>query len=936
VSDCGLGDADRAARSQLRRRAGFDRRVSYPCVSLDLVGRANECLRVDEVLGRARGGLSGALVVRGEAGVGKTALLDYAAARADGFTVVHLTGVESEHQLGYAALTRLVAPMHDLVGQLPSVQRDALNSALGLAPGPAANPYLVGLGVISLAADLAGTDGRLLCLVDDAQWVDSESLGALAFWARRLHADRTAVIFGERADALAAAAVQGLPVLELSGLEDDAARALLVAEAGFELDRDIADRVLAETEGNPLAIIELAKGLTPHALIGWAAAPHPLPLTRRLEERFAGQVRALPADTQMFLLLLAADTSADTAVVWQAAGRLDISKEAAEAAEAAGLVSLGSPIVYRHPSIRSAVYGAASPADRRAAHRALAAVTDQADRERWAWHRAGATPGPDEEVAALLEDCGARATSSGASSAAVALLSRAAELTPGQERAAQRRVAAAEAAVERGSSGQARTLVEQAAPALGDPAWEARAARVRGLADQQEGNLIAAGPRLRDAAVGLLPTDPVLGRRTMLEAVDIALYHGDSAESEFMRSIAATEARLPAAPPSVAGHLLHAFSTHATSGYVAAAPEYGKAIEWCRDAPPQELAPWTMLIAAATVAVWHDTGYDPPVQRIVDWSRANGALRPLSLALLCLAASAVRRGQLELCSALTAQGSDMLSAAQQFVPPGIDANLGAFAGRDAEVRAKVAPALDGMGMGQGGYAFACHNVLLDLQIGRARYAEALRSARLLFDADPIVAGPNVLPDMIEAAMRVGDTNAAEGALARLTERATAAGTAWASGLLARSQALMSGAGAEEHYERALDVLGATPLGLERARTHLLYGEWLRHARRPVDARSHLRRAYEMFTAMGTEGFAERARVELLAGGERAPKRTVEHSDDLTPQEAQIAQLVGQGANNREIAAQLFMSPSTVEYHLHKVFRKLGVKSRTQLARRVLE
>jgi len=401
-----------------------------------------------------------------------------------------------------------------------------------------------------------------------------------------------------------------------------------------------------------------------------------------------------------------------------------------------------------------------------------------------------------------------------------------------------------------------------------------------------------------------------------------------------MWSVAAIEAHLSGAPSSVADCLLRAFATHARAGYAAAVPEYHNAIEFCRAAPPQELAPWTNLIATVARSIWDDTGHDLLLQRIADWSRARGSLFPLWLALLNLATGAAWGGELELRSALFDQAADVLSATGQFAVPRIGATFDALRAQQPEAFAAVSTTLGNRD--QLANACAGHNALLDLHIGRARYQDALGSARLLFDADPMMVGPHLLPDMVEAAVRAGDPTAAENALARLTERATAAATPWALGLLARSEALMAGAGAEEHYTLALDLLGVTPMDLQRGRAHLLYGEWLRRGRRHVDARSHLRQAHELFVAMGAEGFAERARVELLATGERVPKRTVENSNDLTPREAQISQLVGQGANNREIAARLFVSPSTVEYHLHKVFRKLGVRSRTQLARRVLE
>lgn len=864
--------------------------------------------------------------------MGKTVLLDYATERADGFRVVRLTGVEPERELSFAALHRMIAPMLDQVVQLPALQQNALTSALGLASGPPANPFTVGLAVISLVAEMTGVDGGLMCIVDDAQFVDRESLEALAFWGRRLQTDRVALIFGLRSGFLAMDPVQGLPELEVNGLERPAARALLISAAGFQPDRDVVDRVLDETEGNPLAIIELARSLASNMLVGKAAAPQPLQLTRRLEERFATQVRALPAETQMFLLLVAADASTDTSTVWNAASRLGVSKGAAEAAETADLISLGFPLTFRHPLIRSAVYGSAAPADRRAAHGALAAVVDPAQVERWAWHRAAAVVGPDEEVAVLLESCAQRALSNGATSAAIAFLGRAAELSPDMLRGAERRITAAEAAVDRGALVQTKALLEQAAPVIRHSAWQARAERVSGLVDFREGNLDVAASRLHLAAVGLLPTDPLLGRRTLLEAMDIAVYNGEPAQSDIMRSIAATNAELPRVPSSVVGWLLQAFSAHASEGYTAAAAEYHKAIAFCRDAHTQDLAPWTNLIAVATKNVWDDASHDTILERIAEWSRSQGSLFPLWLALFYLAASAERRGDLKLRFALLDQAADVLSITGPFSVPRIGVELDALRGPEAELAAAASESLENTDRAS---SYAAHSTLLSAQIGSASYDEALSHASVLYDADPLMCGPNLLPDMIEAAVRVGDVAAAKEALARLKDRSSASGTQWALGLMERSIALTS-ADADELYAAALEKLDATMLVFEQARTHLLYGEWLRRARRKVDARKHLRQAHEMFSTMGAQSFVERSRVELLATGERARKRTVDTTNELTAQEAQISKLVGEGAGNREIAAQLFISPSTVEYHLHKVFRKLGITSRTQLARRVLE
>jgi DNA-binding CsgD family transcriptional regulator len=562
----------------------------------------------------------------------------------------------------------------------------------------------------------------------------------------------------------------------------------------------------------------------------------------------------------------------------------------------------------------------------------LAAVVDPAQVERWAWHRAAAVVGQDEEVAVLLESCAQKALSGGATSSAIALLGRAAELSPDMLRAAERRITAAEAAVERGALVQTKALMNQAAPIIRHSAWQARAERVGGLVDFREGNLDAAASRLHVAAVKLLPTDPLLGRRTLLEAVDIAVYNGDSAQSEFMQSIAEANAKLPRVPSSVVGWLLHAFTTHASEGYVVAAPEYHRAIAFCRDAHTQDLAPWANLIAAATRIVWDDVSHDTILERIADWSRLQGSLFPLWTALFFLATSAERRGDLQLRAALLDQAADVLSITGRFSVPRAGADFDDLTGRETEAWAKPSQALEDMDRAN---RYARHDALLGMQIGSGSYDEALSHARVLYDADPVMFGPHLLPDMVEAAVRLGDTRGAELALDRLTERATAAGTDWALGLLDRSRALMS-ADADSDFSLALQRLGGTSMMFELARTHLLYGEWMRRERRRVDARDQLRQSHEMFLAMGAQGFAERARVEMLATGGRARKRTEDTANDLTAQEAQISKMVGEGAGNREIAAQLFISPSTVEYHLHKVFRKLGVTSRTQLARRVLE
>jgi DNA-binding CsgD family transcriptional regulator len=898
-----------------------------------LLGRLPECKALDSLLASVRGGLSGTLVLRGDPGIGKTALLDYAVGAAPDFLVVRFAGLEAERQLGFAALHRLLLPIVHQIQGLPVPQRDAMTSALGLAAGPPANRFLVGLGTISLAARAARVGERLLAIIDDAQWVDRESLEALAFWGRRLHADRIALIFGELSEAASHDLLDDFPVLEVGRLDDAPAIELLNSEAGFVLDRDVAERIVTETEGNPLALVEIGKDLAPDQLIG-AAATQPLPISRRLEERFLRQVRSLPADTQMLLLLAAADSSADARLVWDAASVLGVGAPAAAPAESAGLLTLGPRVRYRHPLIRSAVYGGARPADRRAVHNALATVTDaDVDPDRRAWHLAAAAVGTDEAVATLLEQRAERARARGGHSAEMALLSRSAELTPDPERAAARQLLAAEAALSVGSPRQAHVLVSMAGAARPDPSMRSRADRVDGLASRREGDVAAAAPKLLAAGRGLGATDPALGRQTLLDAVQAANYAGYSAAHEFMQAVA--RAILPAPPDrSLVELLLSAFATNASAGYAAAVPSYQSAVRAMRDdVPARDLLPWVTVVSACAVNVWDNTGHGELCRRATEASREQGVLVPLGTALTYGAYGEMWAGRLESAGALFAEATDVYSAAGEHHLPQMDCELDAIRGRDAEVHAKAQMATAiGDTMGLGAYANTGRMALVVLHLGRSRYEEARREALVLFDADPIQALPHAISDLVEAAARAGDRPVAERGLGRLAERAQAAATPWALGLLARSMALIAGEEGELFYRDAIERLGAARMAIEAARAHLVYGEWLRRQKRRTDARESLRTAYESFAGMGAEPFAERARRELLATGERARKRSVGTSTDLTPQEAHVARLAVAGATNAEIAAQLFIGTSTVEYHLRKVFRKLDVTSRRQLKR----
>jgi DNA-binding CsgD family transcriptional regulator len=899
------------------------------------MGREKECAVLDGLLVSAREGRSATLVIRGEAGIGKTALIDYAVGAAGDFLTVRLTGVESERELGFAALHRLLTPILHQFERLPAPQRDALSSALGLVAGPPADGFLVGLGVISLAANAARVRQRLLCVIDDAQWVDRESIQALVFWARRLNAEGIVLIFGERTGWESVSSLEGLPTLEIDGLTDDAARALLAAESGFGGDRQVADRIVTEARGNPLALVEFAKDPQPAQLIGAAVNLQPLPLSRQLEERFARQARSLPVDTQMLVLLAAADSTANTAFLLRAASVLGVKTEAAAAAEAAGLVVLGSTVAFRHPLIRSAIYGGARPADRRAAHGALAAATDsEEDSDRRAWHLAAASVGPDEEVAAFLERGAGRARERGGHNAAAALLSRSAELSPDPERAAARRIAAAEEALASGSSLQVHALIALAKPALRDPVTAARADRLDGNAWRREAKTAIAAPLLLSAAIALMPTDPRLARQTLLEAIEAVLIAGSAAGDKVISAVTEAARAAPPGDDAIVDLLLDAFGTYLAAGFVAAAPSLRVAVMAMSNPamPADRLIRWVQFAVFATRALWDDEAHTRLTARLVQASREQGALMWLAVALKARATDEVWAGRFGAADIDLADAADVSVAAGEhrmsFEMMGLE--VAAIRGRDSQTRVSASTVIQNAAeLGSGSAALFAHHALLLLDLGAGEYSEALGHAVAAMTGR-VGCGHQVLADVVEAAVRGGDPDRAQAAVDCLAERAPASGTPWAMGLLARCRALLAADDSERLYQEAIELLGSSRMAVEMARAHLLYGEWLRRQKRKIDARNQLRIAHNMFTDMGADAFANRARLELLATGERPRKRSVETSSDLTPQEERVARLAAAGNTNAEIASKLFISSSTVEYHLRKVFRKLSVSSRRQL------
>ncbi|HTU08557.1 MAG TPA: LuxR family transcriptional regulator [Trebonia sp.] len=913
---------------------------------LILLDRRAERETIDGLLDAARDGLSGTLVLRGEPGIGKTSLLEYAVQQARGMRVARAAGIEPEMALSFAAVHQLLIPFLDRLDRLPAPQLAALRTMFGLEGGAPPNRFLAGLAVLTLLAGDA-QERPLLLIIDDAQWLDRESAEVLAFVARRLYADPVACLFAVREPAeheLAERAppLDGLTSLQLRGLPKAQARELLVLLAGGPLDERVINRVVAETGGNPLALAGVAGELAGGRLASGSLPPGPLPVGSRLEERFLRQVRDLPADTRALLLLAAAEPSGDRGLLWRTAGRLGLDAEAAVPAEASGLAVFEPKVAFRHPLVRSAVYHGAPAGERRRVHGALAAVIDSGlDPDRRAWHRAAAAVGPDEQAAAELERSADRVRERGGYAATAALLARAAELTPHRSRRAERMLAAAQAELSAGVPGRAQELLEEAVPHLVGSLARAQAQGLDGRIRFALGKGGEAPSILLQAARAVRPLDPERAQGTLLEALEAALYAGRTATGAGPAEVARAVAEMTPVPSSqatITDLLLHGYSAVLTGVRAAGVPLLRRVIValLAREFPVAEGIRWLLLAGRAAGDLMDDTALHALASRAVQLARDAGALTTLPLALSLLGVSEILSGRFTAAEACRAEELQISAATGN---PGIlgtapseDALVLAWRGREAETRA-AATALTRQGVehGRGIAVSMALYALATLELGLGRYEAALGRGLDLCREDPFVYGTLALPGVIEAAARSGDTAAAAAALGRLGERSAASGTPWALGLLARSRALLaSDADAEPLYRTAIGHLQSSRAGPDLARAHLLYGEWLRRQRRRRDARARLRAAHEMLEAMGAGAFAARAAAELRATGERARRRMPGTSDALTPQEAQIARLAAAGASNPEIAEQLFISASTVDYHLRKVFRKLGVASRTQL------
>jgi DNA-binding CsgD family transcriptional regulator len=902
---------------------------------MTLWGRRQQRSHLDGMLADVRAGRSRALVVRGEPGIGKTALLSYAADTAPDFQVARAWGVESEMELPFAALQLLCAPMLSSLDRLPGPQRDALGVAFGLRLGSAPDRFLVGLAVLGLLSEVAA-DQPLLCLIDDEQWLDQASAQALAFVARRLDAESLAVIFGTR-DPGAGPNLAGLAELALEGLSDADARALLASAIPGRLDQRVRDRIIAESGGNPLALLELARGGTAAELAGGFGVAGPLPLTGRIEQSYLRQIAPLPQMTRRLLLLAAAEPLGDPALLWRAADRLGIGVEAADAAESEGLLKWGARVTFRHPLVRSAIYRSTSPHERRDAHRALAQATDpQLDPDRRAWHLAQATPGPDEDVASELERSAGRAQARGGLAAAAAFLERSAALTLEPGRRAELALAAAQAKAQAGAFEAALRLLATAEAGPLVEFQQARADLLRGQIAVASNRGSDAPPLLLKAARRLEALDVGLARETYLEALSAAQYAGRFVTDGGLREVAeaARAAPPPSQRPGAPDLLLDGLALLITEGHAAAAPTLKRAVSaFSGEGISAEGGErWLWIVWPSALILWDDEAWHELTTRGVQLARDSGALGVLPVALQQRAGLQLYEGHFATAVSLGDEAASIAEATGGALPPYVSLAIAAFRGREGEasdlaetIVRDVLRREEGLGLTFVPWATAV------LYNGLARYQDALAAAQRAFEDPHSAWSMSAAVELIEAATRSGAPERAADALERLSHSTRASGTDWALGIEARSRALVSaGQAAEDLYREAIDRLGRTHVRVDLVRAHLLYGEWLRRENRRTDAREQLRTAHQMFASMGADGFAERAARELRATGERVRKRATDTPAQLTARETQIARLAGDGLSNPEIATQLFMSRRTVEYHLQKVFTKLAISSRNQL------
>jgi DNA-binding CsgD family transcriptional regulator/tetratricopeptide (TPR) repeat protein len=899
-----------------------------------LRGRRSECAVLDGMLDAARSGRSAGLVVRGEAGIGKTALLEYAAESASDMTLVRAVGMESESDLAFATLHQLCAPLLDGLDRLPAPQRDALAVTFGLCSGAVPDRFFVGLAVLALLSDMA-QDRPLLCVVDDAQWLDRASAQALGFVARRLLVESVVVLFGARDPG---EELRGLPELRVEGLRDAEAHELLASAIPGPLDERVREQIVAETQGNPLALLEVPRGLSPAQLAGGFGLLGALSVSSWIEESVLRRLEALPETTRRLLSVASAEALGDPALLWRAASRLQIARRVLDPAQTAGLVEVGARVRFRHPLVRSAVYSAATPDLRREAHRALAEATDaETDPDRRAWHLAHAAASPDEDVAAELERGAVRAQSRGGLAAAAAFLERAVALTPDHERRAQRALAAAQAKYQAGAPDAALALLGVAEVGPLDELERARVQLLRAETAYSQHRGSDAPPLLLRAARQLESLDATLARATYRDALEAATWAGGTEEGVGVVEVAqAVLAMPPSDRPSATDLLLTGVAIQCTEDFAAGVPTLKRALSGVRagEISAPEQVEWSVLTYRTAVDLWDDESWFVMAERFVELARQTGALPLLHFALNARVVADAFAGTLAAGSARMEELRAVCDVIGSELPPYSPLALAAWRGREAEVNQLLAATTNEAAARGETLAFsAARWAAAVLYNAHGRYDEALAAAEQAVEYRHLGFSGWSLAELTLAAARTGNSERAAAAVRQLARTADACGSEWALGVVARSRALLStGVDAEELYREAIERLHRTRVRAELARAYLHHGEWLRGERRQREAREQLRTAREMFMAMGAEAFAERAERELLATGERVRKHRGPTREHLTPQEAQIAGLARDGFSNAEIGERLFTSSRTVEYHLHKVFNKLGISSRGQLVR----
>ena len=907
-----------------------------PATARALLGRNAERAVLDRVLDGVRAGRGCVLVVRGEPGVGKSVLLDYIAEQASGCRLARAAGVEWEAELMLAGLQQLLgASMLARSERLPAPQRDALSVALGLQQGPAPDRFLVGLATLGLLSDLA-EERPLVCLIDDVQWLDRASTQVLSFVARRLAAERIALVFAVR-EPTAKQELDGLPELLIEGVGDHDARRLLAWAVPGRLDPQVRDRIVAETRGNPLALLELPRSLTPAQMAGGFGLPDAQTLSGRIEQSFLRRIESLPDEARELLFVAAAEPVGDVTLLLRALDKLGIAADTVVPAENAGLIELGSRVRFRHPLVRSAAYRAAAPETRRRGHAALADATDpQTDPDRRAWHRACATPAPDEAVAVELERCASRAQARAGPEAAAAFLQRAAELTPGPRVRGERAMAAAQAKFDAGAPAAAEGLLAIAAIC---PLEELDRARV----DRLQAHIAFARTRggdtpllLSAAAKRLEPLDADLSRETHLEALWAAVRGGRFAKAQgVVEAAEAAMAPVRGRSSRAIDLLLDGLIARLARGYAAALPLVARALDaFQHEGFRRENIDWCWLACHLAMDLWNEAACANIASGLRVVARERGALTVLPFALNYSAAHHIFAGKFDLAEQLVNEADHITTATGNVPIADFSVLLAAWRGdRDKTYQLRAAVIPDATARGESFAVEAAEWAAATLHIGTGEYADAATAAQRAYDPDGLGFNTWVLPELIEAAARNGDPATARAAFEELVERSSLSSTEWARGIEARSHALLTdGPEAEDLYREAIEQLGRSSVAVHHARAQLIYGEWLRREHRRIDAREQLKAAYAAFDAMGADAFAERAQRELLATGETVRKRTADTHEALTPQEAQIARLAHDGLTNPQIGEQLFLSHRTVEWHLGKVFTKLGISSRRELTK----